>query len=66
MAIQRGHGPAVWHEGAFITERTHGLVKVAGPEVFNQIERQHGFEHWYFHSLSFAGALAMKQRHADR
>ena len=45
-------------EAAFVAERT-------GPQMLDQVERQHGFEHRYLHLLPATRALAAEQGHAD-
>ncbi|MCY1442293.1 hypothetical protein D9M71_586580 [compost metagenome] len=52
-------------EHAGVTESV-GLAEDSLPEMFEQVELEHGFHHGNQHLLSLAGAFPVQQGHADR
>src|SRR6516225_3785757 len=66
VTVLGGKRPAMRRQHPRIAEPLFGFGEDAVPEMVDEVEGDHRLEHRNMDFLPFAGALAVKQRHADR
>lgn len=65
MTVLGREGPAMRRQHPRIAEPLFRLGEDAVPQMVDEVEGDHRLQHRHMHLLTFSGALAMEQRHAN-